>query len=484
MALRVGDFMAHDIPRFALAQTSALSRLARHRITGCLVGAAVGDALGAPFEFLNRGAYRSRFPQPVLGGQGEMIGGGGFQWAAGEFTDDTQMAMVLALSLLEQGCYDPDHLWGAWRRWESEAVDVGSTTSHSLSYADWRDVTHPRRHDSASNGALMRAFPLVAALVSVDDDLARQVVLHQASLTHPHPASGWGAWLAVAMMRAAVAGRDPFDVIDGELAAMPAELVEEFRAVLHPQWAPGDTDSSNGSVWICLAQAVWAVRHHRGFEAAVTAAVNLGDDTDTVACVTGALAGAMYGMQAIPSRWATVVHGTVSTAAGPLRLDLAALQGLAARLAGDAVAPEQHPEQPKLPVQVAPGLYAADLGGAATVPKDWAVISLCRTGKYFADHSVRRQVYLVDQSGDHNPCLDVAVNDAVTTIDAFLAEGLNAVVHCHGGRSRTGLVLKAWKMRTDGVDHKTAHTWLAEQWPWVATWNGDFEEFLDHHWLQ
>jgi ADP-ribosyl-[dinitrogen reductase] hydrolase len=413
-----------------------------------------------------------------------MIGGGGFGWAPGEFTDDTQMAMVLALSLLERGVYDPDDLWDAWRRWAATAVDVGTTTSRSLAHIQWREVPLDGAGDWASNGALMRAFPLVAALAHVGDVLARRVVLHQAALTHPHPASGWGAWLAVAMMRAAVAGRDLFAVLDDELAVIPTDLVAEFRGVLRPDWTPADEDRSNGSVWICLAQAVWAVRHHHGFEAAVTAAVDLGDDTDTVACVTGALAGSLYGIQAIPSRWATYVHGTVPTASGSRRFDLMGLQELAVLLTGGDVSPDQHPEDPKAPVQVAPGLHAADLGGAASVPIDWAVVSLCRTGNVFDRHPVRRQVYLVDQAGDHNPGLRLAVTDAVDAIDAFLAEGRNVVVHCHGGRSRTGLVLKAWKMRTDGIDHKAAHAWLAEPWPWVATWNGDFERFLDHDWLR
>ena len=70
------------------------------RQTGLLVGAAIGDALGAPFEFRPAGQYKQQFPQSVLGGTGELIGGGSFDWAPGEFTDDTQMGIVLAESLL------------------------------------------------------------------------------------------------------------------------------------------------------------------------------------------------------------------------------------------------------------------------------------------------------------------------------------------------------------------------------------------------
>ena len=83
----------------------------------------------------------------------------------------------------------------------------------------------------------------------------------------------------------------------------------------------------------------------------------------------------------------------------------------------------------------------------------------------FVDHAVRRQLYLVDKPGDHNDALATAVDDAVATVEALLAEGRTVVVHCHGGRSRTGLVLKAWKMRTDGCSEPEAHDWLEAQWP-------------------
>lgn len=68
----------------------------RNRALGAVIGSAVGDALGAPFEFGSAGAYSRRFPRPMLGGIGEMIGGG--PWKPGEFTDDTQMAIVQAES--------------------------------------------------------------------------------------------------------------------------------------------------------------------------------------------------------------------------------------------------------------------------------------------------------------------------------------------------------------------------------------------------
>lgn len=309
------------------------------RMLGLVVGAAVGDALGAPFEFGPAGQYSRRFPRPVLAGTGEMIGGGSFGWAPGEFTDDTQMALAMALTLLDAGRYEPDALWRAWRCWAADAADVGTTTRASLRCADWRSVRHAEPLRSAANGALMRAFPLAVAFIDATDDDARAVVLHQASLTHPHPASGWGAWLAVVMMRAGIRGADPFAALARELNEMPGDGAGAFRAVLAPDWSPDRPHPQNGSVWGCLAEAVWAVRSTDSFDSAVITAIELGGDTDTVACVAGAIAGALYGVQAIPSRWATSVHGRVALPEGERRFGLADLQQVALELARRQVWP-------------------------------------------------------------------------------------------------------------------------------------------------
>jgi ADP-ribosyl-[dinitrogen reductase] hydrolase len=283
---------------------------------GAVVGAAVGDALGAPFEFLSPGLYLDTFPEPVHTGLCEMIGGGSFDWEPGEFTDDTQMGVALAEAILEQGAYDPDVTWRWFLSWSATATDIGTTTSWSLSHDDWRDVANHPRH-SASNGALMRSFVLAVALNSHPDDVIRDVVLHQSSLTHPHPASGWGAWIAVELCRTYMNGEDALARLDDLLALIPASEVDKFAEMLHPSWTPLPRTLNNGSVWGCLAEAVWALRSTSSFEDAVVAAVNLGDDADTVGCVTGALAGARYGIEQVPQRWRDVVHGRLDAPDGP-----------------------------------------------------------------------------------------------------------------------------------------------------------------------
>ena len=318
------------------------------RVAGVVVGAAVGDALGAPFEFAPRGTFAARLPDRRPDGAGDMIGGGAFDWAPGEFTDDTQMGLALARSLLSNGGYDADDLWRRWQVWAGRSSDVGNTTRFALCHADWRDVVHPDPEATAANGALMRAFPLAVATLGSDDDVARAVTLHQSLLTHAHPAAAWGAWLGVAMMRAGVAGEEPLVALEQELIVLSRVdrgTATRFIEMLDPRWTPEDGDRAglgNGSVWGCLAQAVWALRRWSGYADVVANVVDLGKDTDTVACVAGAIAGARDGMSAIPTGWLAPVHGSLATPEGDEHHDLTGLIDLARALAG--LADESRPD--------------------------------------------------------------------------------------------------------------------------------------------
>jgi ADP-ribosyl-[dinitrogen reductase] hydrolase len=453
------------------------------RAVGALVGSACADALGAPFEFGPPGAYRQRFPAAVLGGTGELIGGGGFGWAPGEFTDDTQMALCLAESLAERRGLDPDDVRRRWQRWARSARDVGITTRHALAHVtDGARRAHEATGGrSAANGALMRVTPV--ALAYLDDEAScLSAALAQAAITHFDPAAGWGAALAALTVRRLVLGESVDAAVDAAVAHLPADQLAVFAPLLDDAWDPerAPEGMTNGSVWVCLAQAVWAVRRHDSFHDAVVAVVDLGGDTDTVACVAGALAGAAHSIEGVPSRWSTYVHGTVSTEEGDRRYTNADLAVLARHLIGKTPpVPTAWDHEPTEPVKIAAGLYAADLAGASRAPRDWAVVSLSFTRGLFAEHPVRREVYILDEEDPANANLAAAARDAVDTVEALLAEGRTVVVHCHGGRSRTGMVLKGWVMRAHGLDERAAHAWVLERYGRCADWNASFRRLLE-----
>ncbi len=205
------------------------------------------------------------------------------------------------------------------------------------------------------------------------------------------------------MIRAALRGHDSFAALDAALAGLPSDQAR-YREMLDPAWHPANTTLPNGTVWTCLAQAVWAVRTNPdSFADAVTAAIDLGGDTDTVAAVAGALAGARVGIQGIPSRWMTYLHGHVTTPDGRRTYHARDLQDLTMGLLGGTGAPETPPGPREGPTEIETGVFAADLGAASGADRDWAVLSLCRVGGRFSGHSVRREVYLIDKRRRSQP---------------------------------------------------------------------------------
>ena len=462
-----------------------LSRPELHRAAGAFLAAAIADAMGAIFEFQEGGLFDRTFPTWVLTGHGEMRGGGSL--APGEFTDDTQMALALALSLINCGEFTSDDVWLRWQAWASDARDVGIITRNALGnsgHVGAAQDAHDSIGQSAGNGALMRVTPLAlwCADWSVQDLMA--LAVEQSALTHFDPAAGWGAAISAELIRRGIHGAHPIDEIDDVLSYVPQPYRDQFAAVLGADFDPHTYQGpSNGSVWICLAQAIWAVRHSNSLPDTLRNAINLGGDTDTVACVAGGLAGSLYGIQAIPSRWLAHVNGSLRLPDDTVTFfDSAHLQDIARQLVGRHAATMSRVETAAGPQEVAPNVFAANLAGAATAPTDWAILSFCRTEDRFKNHINRRESYIIDESGDHNSDIMSIVTDAIDTINAFLAAGTPVVVHCHGGRSRTGLILKAWAMRQYGYSERQAHTWLQDSWSVYEDYNTSFKEFLRTEW--
>ncbi|RNG18373.1 ADP-ribosylglycohydrolase family protein [Streptomyces botrytidirepellens] len=279
------------------------------RSVGAVVGSAVGDALGGPFEFGPEGAFSARFPVPGIGG--EMCGGGG--WDPGEATDDTQMAVLVAESLIERGGLDLPDIFARFQRWAvSEPKDIGLQTEDVLTNGMPWDLAAAIHFQvnlrAAGNGSLMRASTSAVHFARHGRQATMDAARRIAALTHGDRAAWEGTAVFHELVRLALHGADP-------LAALPeiVDLVhpghrDRYAAVLASDWHPDQATEVNGAVWPCLGSAVWALRTTGTFEEAVRAAIDLGGDTDTVAAVTGGLAGACYGRDAIPARWTGPLH--------------------------------------------------------------------------------------------------------------------------------------------------------------------------------
>lgn len=274
----------------------------RDRYRGSLLGLACGDAVGTSVEFSPRGSFA-----PVT----DMTGGGPFRLKAGQWTDDTSMALCLAESLLTRGAFDAGDQINRYRNWwqwgylssTGTCFDIGMTVQDALSrYAVTGDPfsgsTHPR---SAGNGSLMRLVP--AVLFAYPD---RAGVLQHAAdssrTTHGAPEAVQACQLFAGLLSAALDGL-PKEALLAHAGFAPSE--PKLAAIAGGAFL-GKADSAiqgTGYAVDSLEAALWCFFHTDSFEAAVLRATNLGDDADTTAAITGQLAGAWYGVDAIPARW-------------------------------------------------------------------------------------------------------------------------------------------------------------------------------------
>jgi ADP-ribosyl-[dinitrogen reductase] hydrolase len=282
------------------------------RCQGVLLGLAVGDALGAPLEFKSAEEILRAYGGPVR----DMLGGGFLGWQLGEWTDDTAMAVCIAESILSQGRFDPADVAERFLRWfHSGPRDVGNTISvamRALASGERWDRAGRWAHDqlggrSAGNGAIMRCAP-IALLEYHHPERLIEDSINSALITHWDERARYGA-AALNLAIAALIQEEPPEVAlrtaaDGVRAACPevAGLFETAgageRADLCPSGFSNDT----------LRLALWCFARTVSFEEALIAAVNLGGDADTGGVVCGALAGARYGLAAIPARWLAPLH--------------------------------------------------------------------------------------------------------------------------------------------------------------------------------
>jgi ADP-ribosyl-[dinitrogen reductase] hydrolase len=276
----------------------------QERARGCAVGAAVADALGMPLEF----GPRRPADQLVR----EMRAG---RIPPGTFTDDTEMALALAESLLAHRPLDPADLAQRFAGWyQAGPDDVGNHTRAVLSRIStgqaWDQVVEAvqrQRPDSAGNGSVMRCWPVALAHWDDLDSLLADSRL-QSRVTHPHPECVAGSAFVNGAIYHLLQGAAPAEAVARAIGT--AGVPEPLRAVIGAAPHRRREELPN-SGWVrhTLESAVWGLLTTGSFEEAVVQVVNLGNDADTAGAVAGALAGAAYGLDEIPARWREVLRG-------------------------------------------------------------------------------------------------------------------------------------------------------------------------------
>lgn len=277
------------------------------RYLGCLLGLACGDAVGTAVEFAPRGSFAA-----VTG----MQGGGPFELEPGQWTDDTSMALCLAESLLEQDGFDlADQLHRYVRWWKhghlsstGECFDIGSTVAGAL-YFHLRNgnlVADTNDPMMAGNGSLMRLAPVVLWFHPDTDSAVKHAALSSLA-THAAPEAVDCCRLLAAVICNALAGKPKQELLDGGKRHLGEPAVLQLAGGHYQHKHAGQIKGSGYSVQ-SLEAALWCVHATDSFEQAILTAANLGDDADTTAAITGQIAGALYGVEAIPLPWLATLH--------------------------------------------------------------------------------------------------------------------------------------------------------------------------------
>ena len=279
----------------------------KNRHLGCLLGLAVGDALGTTVEFKSRGSFA-----PLA----DMVGGGPFGLEPGQWTDDTSMALCLADSLVACRGFDAADQMQRYVRWRDEGYlssrgvcfDIGNTVQRalfgfSISGEPFSGSTHPR---SAGNGCIMRLAPVPMAFHR-NPERAIHLAAQSSRTTHGATACLDACRLFAAMLVAALNGADKAQILGAHAGVeLTSRGIAAIAGGSYHDKAEADIRGS-GYVVESLEAALWCFARTNNYRDAVLTAANLGDDADTTAAICGQLAGAYYGVEGIPQAWLDVL---------------------------------------------------------------------------------------------------------------------------------------------------------------------------------
>jgi ADP-ribosyl-[dinitrogen reductase] hydrolase len=459
--------MRETMPR-ADAESDRAAFLAE-RISGGLLGLALGDALGVPVEFSTRA---EREEDPVRG----MRSGGTWKREPGTYSDDASLALCLAESVVLRA-FDPEDsgrralawldadLWAA----RGGAFGCGGATGRAL--ARIRAGTSAVRagghgEGDNGNGSLMRILPASVWLASLPEPARFNCLAAYTAVTHGHPRCMLASWLHCLVAAALLRGRAPPEAYGAAmeearslLPSLPAKARLEagaYARVLDGKLGGLDSREIRGSGYVvhCLEAALWCLLTTDGFEDCVLGAVNFGEDADTTGAVAGGLAGLAYGRSALPAEWTSVLARSGEIEA--LGHSLAALAA---------------PARPfDRSYWLLPGKLLAGPYPYAPAAREARIEALLDAGvTAFVDLTEEGEVLrglpvlpyrdclerAADARGIEVEAIRVPIRDmtaapegqlmlALREINRLLAAGRTVYLHCLGGIGRTGTVAGSW----------------------------------------
>ncbi len=283
------------------------------RAVGCWFAQLAGDSLGSLVEFQSPKRILEKYPEGVR----DLADGGTFNTIAGQPTDDSEMALAMARSVVRLGHYDAAAVLDAYADWyDSRPFDIGNTVGAAL-----RAATAARREGrpmipavqraasqtSQANGALMRLAPLAIFASQADPDVVARLARQDASLTHPHAACQDANVLFAMTIAHAIRVGCSAEATFAFAVQLSHDLnlneVVQGALADAEESPPADFQHQMGWLRIALQNAFYQLLHQPSLEQALVDTVGGGGDTDTNACIAGALLGAVHGRGQVPIRW-------------------------------------------------------------------------------------------------------------------------------------------------------------------------------------
>lgn len=264
------------------------------RATAAYLGLAVGDALGATVEFMTPREIAVQY-----GVHDRMRGGGWLNLRPGQVTDDTTMALALGEAILAHGrvlARPAAEAFDAWMR--ARPVDIGNTVRRGLlRYRETGQAEMPESEHAAGNGAAMRVLPVALATLGQPEEQVRRACRVQAHVTHHNLLSDAATECLALMVQDALGGAGKVRLLHERAHPLARRHPEfAFRAVRQQA-------NPSGYVVDTLVAVFQALFDSDDFESCLIDVVNRGGDADTTGAIAGMLAGALYGIEAIPARW-------------------------------------------------------------------------------------------------------------------------------------------------------------------------------------
>ena len=284
------------------------------RIKSCIWGAIVGDALGARYEFLSTNDVKEQLAKDLRDCKGrlELLGGGPFELAPGQMTDDGELMLSLLTALSESNNeYREDVVADYYLNWyHSEPFDIGKTTKQAFGdgardYDEILESSIQNNKSSKSNGCLMRSMPLAIVALSNPQELIQSLARLDCPLTNPNEDCINAVEIYITTIALSILGESREDIYK-RIYDLANDENKDLLIKAAKRQLPEASGSNMGYYKIALQNAFLHYFNRTHFEDAMIKTIQLGGDTDTNCCILGGL---LATREKIPNRWIATVQG-------------------------------------------------------------------------------------------------------------------------------------------------------------------------------